>query len=121
MTPANFAGSKWFTADELRCKGSGRLFIDQGSLDALNALREAVNRPLIINSGYRSPEYNKMIGGAPSSYHLKGQAFDIRASHYEQLELFYHASRVGFHGFGFYDTFIHLDTRPLLCFWGAKH
>ena len=34
--------------------------------------------PIRINSGYRSPQLNKKIGGAPSSNHLTGCAADIR-------------------------------------------
>ena len=30
--------------------------------------------PLVINSGYRSPEVNKLAGGAPTSNHLTEQA-----------------------------------------------
>lgn len=32
---------------------------------------------VIVNSGYRSPEVNKLIGGASSSQHCKGEAADI--------------------------------------------
>ena len=34
--------------------------------------------PIIINSGYRNPEYNKSVGGVQTSQHLLGQAADIR-------------------------------------------
>ena len=37
-----------------------------------------------INSGYRSPQLNKKIGGAPSSNHLTGCACDIRVIGMEQ-------------------------------------
>jgi len=33
--------------------------------------------PLALSSGYRSGELNEAIGGASSSQHCKGQAFDI--------------------------------------------
>ena len=40
--------------------------------------------PILINSGYRSPQLNKKIGGAPTSNHLTGCACDIRVSGMEQ-------------------------------------
>ena len=40
--------------------------------------------PIIINSGYRSPELNKKVGGAPTSNHLTGCAVDIRVTGIEQ-------------------------------------
>ena len=40
--------------------------------------------PIIINSGYRSPQLNKKVGGASNSNHLTGCACDIRTSGMEQ-------------------------------------
>ena len=40
--------------------------------------------PLIITSGYRSPEVNKLAGGSPTSNHLTGCAVDIRCMGIEQ-------------------------------------
>ena len=39
---------------------------------------------IIINSGYRSPEVNKMAGGSSTSNHLTGCAVDIHVSGFEQ-------------------------------------
>lgn len=41
--------------------------------------------PIIINSGFRSPEVNKAVGGSPTSNHLTGCAVDIRVAGIEQL------------------------------------
>ena len=43
------------------------------------------NDPIIINSGYRSPEVNKAIGGVVGSNHLTGCAVDIHVYGLEQL------------------------------------
>lgn len=43
----------------------------------LEQLRTFLNKPIKINSGYRSPEVNKAIGGSSNSQHCKGQAADI--------------------------------------------
>ena len=43
------------------------------------------NDPIIINSGYRSPQVNKAVGGAANSNHLTGCAVDIHVNGMEQL------------------------------------
>ena len=50
----------------------------------LEVLRECAGTPIIINSGYRSPQLNRKIGGAANSNHLTGCAVDIRTSGMEQ-------------------------------------
>lgn len=44
----------------------------------LDPIRESIGRPILINSGYRSPEHNRRVGGSPTSDHLRGLAADIR-------------------------------------------
>ena len=51
----------------------------------LEVLRKRYGKPIIINSGYRSPQLNKKIGGVPTSNHLTGCAVDIRVADMEQL------------------------------------
>ena len=81
-------------------------------------------KPLVINSGYRSPEVNKRAGGSASSNHLTGCAVDIRVGGFEQAiryasilldisdgtkrdydELFIEKSKTGSH-------WIHFAVRP---------
>ena len=50
----------------------------------LEVLRERSGGPVRINSGYRSPQLNRKIGGAPTSNHLTGCACDIKVSGMEQ-------------------------------------
>lgn len=43
----------------------------------LDPLREKYGKPIKVNSGYRSPVLNKVIGGSTTSQHMTGLAADI--------------------------------------------
>lgn len=43
----------------------------------LQPIREKLNKPMIITSGYRNSEVNKLTGGVSNSQHLFGQAVDF--------------------------------------------
>jgi hypothetical protein len=81
-------------------------------------LRERVG-PLIVLSGWRDPEYNKAIGGAPASLHMEFCALDLRPVRVTPDEL---ADLAETHpaakqlGLGIYPRsgFLHLDTRGLI-------
>lgn len=49
-------------------------------LEKVRALLE--NKPVIVTSGYRSPEVNRKVGGAKNSAHLSGLAADIKVPDY---------------------------------------
>lgn len=53
-----------------------RLLITATGMEQIRALLGA---PVIINSGYRSPELNAVIGGSSTSQHSKGEAADFVA------------------------------------------
>ena len=88
----------------------------------LNELGRLAGMQLDITSAYRSPTYNRKVGGARKSQHVKGKAVDIlwptsdRAGRIRFLEL---AIQAGFNGIGTYDNFIHVDTRPEKASWGG--
>ena len=44
----------------------------------LDPLREAYKKPIIVTSGFRCEELNRLIGGSKTSQHRTGQAVDIR-------------------------------------------
>ena len=56
--------------------------------EVLDPLRERYGKPIYVNSGYRCPELNRLIGGAIKSQHMRGEAADITAgSPAENLKL----------------------------------
>jgi zinc D-Ala-D-Ala carboxypeptidase len=110
------ANWRWpnFSPAEIACRGTGRLLLNAAALDALQALRDRLGKPLIIRSAYRSPEHNRTVGGATRSKHLEGAAFDIAMANHDPVAFEAAARAVGFLGFGFYprSRFIHVDLGP---------
>jgi len=49
-------------------------------IHVLQPLRNHFQRPVIVTSGYRSPQLNKAIGGSQTSQHSKGEAADFTVS-----------------------------------------
>lgn len=49
----------------------------QETAEMLQRIREHLQRPVIVTSGYRGPEVNRAVGGVTSSDHTRGQAADI--------------------------------------------
>lgn len=57
--------------------------------DILDPLREMFGKPILVNSGYRVPELNSLVGGSASSMHKVGMAVDITAINpIENIHLF---------------------------------
>lgn len=95
--------SKFFTLDEmLRSQTATRFNITEQFTPPANVvdnlqtlcekildpLRENLNKPIRISSGYRSPKTNAKVGGAKNSQHLTGQAADLEAIGYTNAEIF---------------------------------
>ena len=90
--------SKNFTLEELyRSETAERMGIDNVPKDkevienlknlcfeVLQPLREHVDAPVIINSGYRCQRLNEAVGGVKNSQHCGGEAADIRIASLEQ-------------------------------------
>ena len=53
-------------------------------LDVLQPLREHVGGSIVVNSGYRSKEVNRLVGGVKNSQHLTGEAADLRIASAKQ-------------------------------------
>lgn len=98
--------------------------------DLFEAFREwCGGEPLVVLSAYRTPKWNRHVGGATRSQHVQGRALDLTRRHWSIARLHKEARAftrslphlVG--GLGLYPTFIHLDTREtdrLIVWNGAR-
>ncbi len=88
----------------------------------LEVLRAEVG-PIAIISGYRSPQHNLAVGGAKSSYHMRGMAADITVGGMSPrqvkaaIEKLIRSGRMKQGGIGFYSGFVHYDTRGYAARW----
>jgi hypothetical protein len=106
---------------DIACRCCGETFSDPAALDALERLAETLGEKLIVTSGHRCARHNARVGGAPLSMH-KRLAFDIALAGHDRAHLLAAARAAGFTGFGFGQTFLHLDTRarPAHWFYGQR-
>lgn len=81
----------------------------------LQVLRDEIGETLTINSGYRSPAWNKKIGGVKNSMHLKAMASDLvcKSLTPKQLkaviEKLIKEGKMKNGGIGLYPSFVHYD------------
>lgn len=108
-----------FSVREFRCKdGSDKILICQETVDILQAVRNYFGQPVTINSAYRTPSWNKKVGGASSSQHVKGTACDIKVANVPSWAVAaYLEANYPKHGIGFYSTFVHVDSRGYKVYW----
>ena len=110
--------SKNFQVKEFACHdGSDTILIDSKLVAYLQMIREYFDRPVHINSGYRNEAYNKKIGGASKSYHMRGMAADIHIDMISPKVVCSVAEDFGMLGIGEYSSFSHVDTREKKSFW----
>ena len=94
------------------------------TLRIVDELRESFGKPCTILSSYRSPDYNRTVGGAAVSQHLQFNALDITISGvsakqvYERLLQWRSEGRFK-GGIGYYPSsgFVHIDTRGRNATW----
>ena len=53
----------------------------------LDVVRELLNAPIIVTSGYRCLKVNRGIGSSDTSQHLKGEAVDFKATAYTPRQI----------------------------------
>ena len=114
--------TKNFKVNEFRCKdGSDVIFIAPELVLILQAIRDHFGKPVKINSAYRTPTYNKKVGGATYSQHCYGTAADIRVTGVKPKMVadFAETLLVGRGGIGVYKNFTHIDVREVKSRWNG--
>lgn len=109
-----------FTVREFACNdGSDKVLVDSNLVTILQKVRNHFGASVTITSAYRTASYNKIVGGAASSQHLKGTAADIVVSGATPLEVAkyceYLMPKNG--GIGIYNNFVHVDVRTARARW----
>jgi uncharacterized protein YcbK (DUF882 family) len=95
-------------------------------LTNIQVLRDALNVPISIMSGYRSPERNAAVGGATKSQHMEGNAVDLQCKvktpleMYNMVEKLIKEGKMKQGGLGIYDGWIHYDTRGVRARWDDR-
>ena len=112
--------SQNFKVKEFKCKdGSDVILIHPELVHLLQLIRDHFGKAVHINSGYRTPTYNKKVGGATHSQHLYGMACDIRITGVSPKTLYEYADWLlnDHGGVGLYSSFVHVDVRPKKSRW----
>lgn len=114
--------SKNFKKSEFKCKDGTEVPDElmenlEELVENLQIIREHIGRPIRVISGYRSPKYNRRIGGARRSQHMTAKAADIRVSGLSPKELrqiivtLIKEGKIKKGGVGLYTSFVHYDVR----------
>lgn len=111
-----------FKAKEMACKdGSDVIFVSPELVDVLQKIRDHFKSTVTITSGYRTPTYNKKIGGATYSQHLYGTAADIKVTGIKPKAVAQYVETLmpNKGGIGIYSNFTHVDVREEKSRWNG--
>lgn len=109
-----------FRVREFACKdGSRQVLIDPALVDVLQQVRDHFGAAVNINSGYRTPDYNRKIKGADNSQHCYGTAADITVRGVQPVDVYRYLDILFPEelGLGKYSTFTHVDVRAGKARW----
>lgn len=113
---SDFPKAEWrwknFSPEEhgMHCPCCGEYYHDPVALDKLQYARTVFGKALRINSSHRCRKHNRAVGGALNSQHLR-VAFDVSTRGHNRYQVLAALKQAGFTTFGYYNTFIHTDTR----------
>lgn len=109
-----------FTLAEFECPCCAVNQLSGSVIVALQTIRNAIQIPMDVTSGYRCPKWNAdpQVGGKPGSFHVQGLAVDIAIDPHLLRRILDYAP-LFFNGIGFYrdKPIIHLDMRPFRAIW----
>lgn len=123
--------TKNFYLDEFQCKDLSDIPLEVFDnilelADNMQVIRDILKRPITVNSGYRSPEYNDKIGGKKGSKHKLGQACDFTVKGLmpnevaKAVKMLITEMLISQGGVGMYDTFTHYDIRGTKARWDNR-
>jgi len=122
---------KNFSLKEFKCRDGTDVpeeLMDNVKLLARNlqVIREHLEKPIRIISGYRTKRYNTRIGGARRSQHMLAKAADLKVMGVtprelkEVIEKLIKDGLIVKGGVGLYKTFVHYDVRGRNARWLGK-
>tara|TARA_R100001086_G_scaffold138050_1_gene72198 strand:+ start:4845 stop:5222 length:378 start_codon:yes stop_codon:yes gene_type:complete len=91
----------------------------------LQVLRDTIGKAVHVISAFRPSTYNKKVGGAKRSYHIKAMAADIRVNGMNPkevkavIEVLIAEGKMEQGGVGLYKTFVHYDIRGRKARWSG--
>lgn len=103
-----------FTVKEFACKdGSDLVLIDEKLADLLENIRKHFEKPVHINSAFRTESWNDKVGGRRYSRHLTGEAADIWVKDVKPHNVALYADSILGETGGIicYTNFTHIDVR----------
>ena len=107
--------SKDFESGEFTCGcGCQKDKVSPTLIAKLQLLRDIINKPIIITSGYRCVAYNKHINGSVYSPHLTGEGADCYCNGMAPVTLAIIADKINHIRLGIYSSHLHIDVRPAM-------
>lgn len=133
LSQATDASTANFKLTEFNCNDAAKTPVPeairgnvQQVMEQLEVLRAELGKSISVNSGYRTVEHNKAVGGESNSLHLCGMAADIRADGitpstvHSTIEKLIAAGKMKQGGLGIYNTFVHYDIRGEKARWDNR-
>ena len=121
--------TKNFKASEFDCKDGTKVPYSLTPYmvelaEALQVIRDEIEQPITVNSAYRTPRYNKGVGGAKNSQHLLCKAADLKTELKPRelkkvIEKLIKENKIPQGGVGLYKSFVHYDIRGTKARWNG--